>query len=95
MLTSAPPELPELIAASVCINASIPPLLSIFILRDLALTIPAVTVELRLYGFPIAKTHSPTFKLSESANFKKLRFSSSIFSKAKSLSGSTPKISAL
>ena len=30
-------------------------------------TIPAVTVEVRLYGFPTANTHSPTFTISESA----------------------------
>ena len=34
--------------------------------------IPAVTVELRLYGFPTANTHSPTLRLFELSNLKRL-----------------------
>ena len=40
------------------------PLLSRFL--AFADTIPAVTVEFRLYGFPMANTHSPTFTLGKS-----------------------------
>ena len=54
---NAPPELPLLIAASVCINDSIPPSFRILIFLALALIIPAVTVEFRLNGLPIANTH--------------------------------------
>ena len=35
---------------------------------NFALTMPAVTVEVRLNGLPTASTHSPTFTLSESPN---------------------------
>ena len=38
------------------------------ILRALALTIPAVTVDVRLSGLPTASTHSPTFNSSELPN---------------------------
>ena len=54
-----------LTAASVCMNDSkgnmfsIAFLLKILMLLALALTIPAVTVEVRLNGFPTAKTQSP------------------------------------
>ena len=60
VLTSAPPELPGFIAASVCMNDS---MLFAPIERAFALTMPAVTVELRLNGLPTASTHSPTFRL--------------------------------
>ncbi len=72
--TKAPPLLPGLIAASVCINDSIAVLpcsvlrSMILIFRPFALIIPAVTVEFRLKGFPTANTHSPTLALSESTN---------------------------
>ena len=35
-----------------------------FIFLAFAETIPAVTVEVRLNGFPTANTHSPIFRLS-------------------------------
>ena len=62
VFTSAPPEFPLLIEASVCINDSTP-----FAPKEraLALTIPAVTVLLRLKGLPTASTHSPTLRSSE------------------------------
>ena len=76
-------------------KASIPPSLRIFIFLDFALIIPAVTVELRLYGFPIASTHCPTFRLFELSNFKKGSLVSVILSNAKSLLESNPRILAL
>ena len=69
--TRAPPLFPGFTAASVCRNDSIGlrpfegSFYIILILRAFALMIPAVTVEVRLNGFPTAKTHSPTFTLSE------------------------------
>ena len=58
---------------------------------DLALIIPAVTVEFRLNGFPTAKTHSPILVASE---FPKNTYGSFllvfIFSTAISVSGSVP-----
>ena len=95
VFTRAPPEFPGFIAASVWINASIPPSFKIFISLDLALTIPAVTVELRLNGFPTAKTHWPIFYSFEFANSKYFNLLASIFSKARSLFGSVPNISAV
>ena len=65
MLTSGPPELPGLIAASVWMKSEIeywlaheafssrPP-------RPFALTMPAVTVKSSPSGLPNASTHSPT-----------------------------------
>jgi len=47
-----PPEFPGLTAASVCIKESIDPLPSKSL--PFALTIPAVTVDVKLYGFPTA-----------------------------------------
>ena len=65
------------------------------IFLDFALMIPAVTVELRLYGFPTANTHSPTLRLFELSNSKKGSLLSSILRSAKSLLESSPKILAL
>ncbi len=59
-------------------------------LRDFALTIPAVTVEVRSNGFPTAKTHCPTLTLSEFPNFIKGRLSASTFTRAMSVVGSVP-----
>src|SRR6267154_5268648 len=64
-------------------------------LLPLALMIPAVTVEVKLYGLPTANTHSPTLELSE---LTKERYGKSfwlIFITAKSVSGSVPITSAL
>ena len=59
--------------------------------RDFALIIPAVTVELRLKGFPTAKTHSPTLAASESPKaIKDNGFSASILITAISVAGSVP-----
>ena len=70
MLTKAPPLLPLFTAASVWIYDSF--LLSyLFKSRDLALIMPAVTVEFKLNGFPIASTHSPILAWSESPKFKR------------------------
>ena len=72
-----------------------PPSFKILIFLDLALIIPAVTVELRLYGLPTASTHSPTLSSFELSKCIKFKSRSSIFSKAKSLFESSPKIFAL
>ena len=61
--TSGPPELPGLIAASVCTalmydDSSSSPVVTG---RSSALTMPEVTVLLRPSGDPIATTVSPTF----------------------------------
>ena len=75
VLTKAPPELPGFMAASVCIKDSMPFLLfNMLILLAFALTIPAVTVELRLNGLPTAKTHSPTLMESESLKVRCSKF---------------------
>ncbi len=63
MLTRGPPELPGLIAASVCRKSSKGPWP---IERPLALMMPAVTVCWRPKGDPMASTQSPTLILSES-----------------------------
>ena len=67
VFTRAPPLLPGFTAASVWINASrgntslYGSLFRILMFLDLALTIPAVTVYVKLNGFPTANTHSPIF----------------------------------
>ena len=63
MLTSGPPELPGLMAASVWRKSSNGPWP---ICRALALMIPAVTVAWSPNGEPTAMTQSPTCILSES-----------------------------
>ena len=69
-LTSGPPELPGLIAASVCTalmydegSSSLPP--PVVTGRSSALTMPAVTVELRPSGEPRATTPSPIRRVLE------------------------------
>ena len=64
ILTSAPPEFPGLMGASVWIKSSksATPTSA----RPTALTIPKVTVRLNPKGFPIARTKSPTARLLES-----------------------------
>ena len=57
---------------------------------DFALTIPAVTVEVRLKGLPTASTQSPNFRSSELPNSVKRRSFSSTFNNAKSVFGSVP-----
>ena len=63
--TSAPPELPGLMAASVWMKSS--SLSRLMPERPSALTIPEVTVCCRPKGLPIAITKSPTWSLDESA----------------------------
>ena len=69
--TKAPPLLPGLTAASVWRKLSTGWMSwdaldsKRRMLRPLALTIPAVTVEVKLSGLPTANTHSPTRTSSE------------------------------
>ncbi len=70
MLTSAPPELPGLIAASVWIRAVDADLVRVVdrrmtIGRRSAETMPAVTVDCSPYGEPTATTAWPTSVVSE------------------------------
>ena len=87
--TRAPPELPALIAASVWMKDSTP---LAYRLLALALTMPAVTVEVRLKGFPTARTHSPSFKRSLSPIVIVGKSLPSIFTRAKSEFSSVPMI---
>ena len=91
-VTKAPPELPRLIAASVCMKLSTPlaPME-----RALAETMPAVTVLLSPKGLPTAITHCPTFSLSESPMGRVGKFLPSILIRARSVVGSVPMILAL
>ena len=66
----------------------------IFIFLALALTIPAVTVDVKLNGLPTANTQSPNLTSSEFPNCANERFISLIFKSAKSVFGSAPMISA-
>jgi hypothetical protein len=69
--TNGPPELPGLIAASVCsalINELPDPESPAVTGRSFALIIPRVTVPERPSGEPIAITESPTATLSLSPN---------------------------
>src|SRR5579859_4621719 len=93
ILTSGPPELPGLMAASVCMNDWNwrPP----GRLRPLAETMPAVTVASRSNGLPMASTQSPTLILSESprrAAVSGWSLGGSILITARSVSRSTPMI---
>ena len=77
---SAPPELPGLIAASVCTKlstGSVP-------LRTIALTMPWVTVWPMPNGLPTASTTSPTATSLMSANAMGCRSSASILRRARS-----------
>ena len=91
---SGPPELPELIAASVWrrfIALSL-----IVISRFLPEMIPLVTVSISSNpsGLPIATTDSPSFRLSLSPNSAAVSSSASILRTAISQSVSYPTISA-
>ena len=61
MLTSGPPELPRLIAASVWMNDSYSLMPTAF--RSRAEMMPVVTLWLSSNGEPTAMTSSPTFSL--------------------------------
>ena len=91
-LTSAPPELPGLIEASVWMKFWKPsprrPL------RPTADTMPEVTVWPMPNGLPTATTKSPTLSVLESASASALRFCAGIFITAMSVSGSEPTKSA-
>src|SRR5436309_3029090 len=94
MFTSGPPELPGLIAASVCRKSSNGPWSSC---RALALMMPAVTVACRPNGEPTASTQSRTWIRSESPRraYLKVPFPSSSLRTARSVFLSTPTILAL
>ena len=64
-------------------------------MRAFALTMPAVTVEVRLNGFPTAKTHSPSFKFSLEPIVIAGKLLPSIFTRARSVVLSVPMIRAL
>ena len=59
-------------------------------LRALALTIPAVTVDVKLNGFPTASTHSPMCNSSLFPSGIGFKFAASIFKTAISVEGSVP-----
>src|SRR5438309_7151596 len=92
-LTSAPPEFPGLIAASVWIKSSYSAMPTLA--RPTALTIPIVTVWLRPKGLPMASTYSPTWSLSESAQGMTGRSLASTWMTAMSVLGSVPTTLAL
>src|SRR5712692_5742291 len=92
-LTSAPPELPGLIAASVWMKSSYSAIPTLA--RPTALTIPIVTVWLRPKGLPMASTYSPTWSLSESAQGMVGRSLASTWMTAMSVFGSVPTTLAL
>ena len=78
-LKRAPPELPELMAQSVCIR-SIVPVPERVISRSLALMEPVVREKVSSpSGLPMATTPSPTFMFSESPRITGGRFSASTF----------------
>ncbi len=88
VFSSAPPEFPGLIEASVWIKSSyssmpIP-------VRPRALTIPIVTVCFKPKGLPIARTRSPTRACEESAIAIVGRFVASTFNTAMSVFASVP-----
>ena len=63
-------------------------------LRALALTIPAVTVDVKPNGLPTARTHSPTLRASELPIGITGKFSASILMRARSVVSSVPMITA-
>ena len=90
--SSGPPELPGLIAASVCSTSWLRPSV-IGKGRSVALTTPTLTVCARPNGLPMAITQSPGCICAESPNFTSVssRFGFSVSSmSALSVSGSRP-----
>jgi len=85
-LTSAPPEFPGLIGASVWMKSSksATPTSA----RPTALTMPNVTVRLNPSGLPMASTKSPTAKWLEFPHVAVGRFDAWIFTTATSVFGS-------
>ena len=94
VLTSAPPELPGLMAASVWIKLSML-LAPAPRVRAFAEIIPAVTVDVKLKGFPIASTHSPSFRSLLSPIVIAGRSSASTLMRARSVFLSVPIMRAL
>lgn len=92
MLISGPPELPMLMAASVCRKSSYCAMPSC---RPLAEMIPEVTVRSWLKGLPMASTHSPTSMALESPRGMKGTSWAPILSSARSVFGSVPMILAV
>ncbi len=86
--TSAPPELPGLMAASVWMKFS--KVLMPSCVRPSALTMPLVTVCPTPNGLPMASTWSPISRASELPNVITGRSVNSIFRMARSVSGSVP-----
>ena len=91
-LTSAPPELPGLIDASVWMKFWKPS--PGRLLRPTAETMPEVTVWPTPNGLPTATTKSPTRSWSEFASDSAVSFSAGIFISATSVSASEPRNSA-
>ena len=91
--TSAPPELPGLIGASVWMKSS--KRLMPSDVRPSAETMPDVTVWPKPKAFPIASTGSPTSTCSSEPNVIDGSPVASAFSTARSLSGSEPVMRAL
>ena len=90
MSTSAPPELPGLIAALVWItDGSVTPPSSCIAWRN-PLTIPSVTLDCKPRGLPMAIATSPTLSFDESAKVAALRFGAEILITARSSGGKAP-----
>ncbi len=87
-VTSAPPELPGLIAASVWMKERSGPASGV--VRAIAETMPLVTVWPMPNGLPIASTRSPTSRSSESPIGSAGRPSLSMSSSAMSAASSAP-----
>ena len=91
VLTSAPPELPGFTAASVWMNDSILKSLGMApSCRALALTMPAVMVDCKSNGEPIASTHSPRRSASDDPKASVGSPLASTFSSARSVAESLP-----
>ena len=93
LVTSAPPELPGLSAASVWITSSIVRRVAPSRAgseRPSAETTPAVTEPANPFGLPIATTSWPTRRLSASPSTAGRRSPSRVRSTARSVSGSAP-----
>ena len=88
--TSAPPELPGLIAASVWMK--LPNGFADPISRPTALTMPIVTVWPTLNGSPIASTTSPTWSWSDCPKVIGVSPVAEMRTTARSVSGSVPTI---
>src|SRR5688572_6453955 len=88
--TRAPPELPGLMAASVCMKR--PNGLAGAISRPTALMMPMVTVWPTLKGSPMARTRSPTRAWSDCPKVMAVRPGELTRTTARSVSGSDPTI---